>query len=45
MMKFKKSLKRYGAVPCATGLATVAMAFRLLLQKQVRVLLLLYCLV
>lgn len=27
MMKFKKSLKRYGAVPCATGLATVAMAF------------------
>ena len=27
MMKFKKSLKRYGAVPCTTGLATVAMAF------------------
>ena len=27
MMKFKKSLKRYGAVPCATGLATVAMVF------------------
>lgn len=27
MMKFKKFLKRYGAVPCATGLATVAMAF------------------
>lgn len=27
MMKFKNSLKRYGAVPCATGLATFAMAF------------------
>lgn len=27
MMTFKKSLKRYGAVPCATGLVTVAMAF------------------
>lgn len=27
MMKFKNALRRYGTVPAATGLMTVAMAF------------------
>ena len=27
MLKFRNSLKKYGAVPCATGLMTVGMAF------------------
>lgn len=27
MLKLKNALRRYGAIPCATGLATVAMAF------------------